>query len=750
MALALLDLVGTEGPGLRFRIDTGTNRYYRLKLGRDVRDRSGVEWIDDVVFETPLQATRTGSGLLDTAMEVVAPGDRLEPGRGYAQLFSFKTSEGRAPAFSAVVRVGGAMSIPGADYVAPESTEMQETMHINVQSFEHPRPVSSRTCAEQLGSPTFGDLLSQIVKVAGPIVMGVIGSQGAAPGTGTAPAGAVGAGAPGADLLAGLVNQILKLIPGLAAPAAAPQATAAPSLSAATSIGTGNRFGNAASPGLARPFVFGIDDVLLGAVIGQVVQVLPQLQNAANQKRIQMQAQTNKLVSDVIAGVNQRMLLDRVLQAQSQASGAQASDLAKLAELLQQAGAGVAPSPNGTPAAPATTQSVAPGPHDPTLSNRAVATFVTRAPLAWNGAPHLLFAKGQAIELEVSLTVAEPAPKTPLPKAIIRVVVKDPADQSVVAEKVVKQKDLAANGSVHVTFSEAQLARVPAGRPVSILAEIRWLTSSGAERTALGSTEAVFVEHHFVKERTGTIGDERELTDMDRFRPFWNKIWESPALDAAAGKPRQLLWELDANLRYTVLIAPDHDSNGVMETKFLVATKDPEAVTDRTEGRMKAGVELSVAELGKLAPLWGDEPVLDAARLDAFRTADFAKATASELIHRVKLKGRAAERGLVWIVPVFRLGEFILGSVDAADASGQVTAVTEEKVRLPLPVAARILELTSSDEETAADDESSSSDPQPAPPYAFAGFKIEVSEKVALLPPGAAAAPAVQEVAARG
>jgi hypothetical protein len=255
----------------------------------------------------------------------------------------------------------------------------------------------------------------------------------------------------------------------------------------------------------------------------------------------------------------------------------------------------------------------------------------------------------------------------------------------------------------------------------------------------------VFVDRYFVKERLTPTGDERELTDMARFRPFWNKVWESPTLDAAAGGPRKLLWELDANLKYTVLLAPDQAANGVMETKVLAAAKDAEAVADRTEGRMKGGIELSLDEVAKLAALWEDQPALDAERLAAFKTPAFAASAGSEVVHRLQLKGRAAERGLVWVVPVFGIVEFTLGTVQTTDERGQVTAVTEEKVRLPQPVALRILGLKSSDEEPESGDTSGD-----GPRYVFDGFKVETSEKVALMPGGTAAAAAAEEQALRG
>jgi hypothetical protein len=749
MALAILDIVGLDGSSARFRVDTGTNPYYQLKLGRSVQTRSDLDWVDDVVLQTPLRLNPAGGSMFDTATEILVPVDKLEQSKAYAQLFTFKTRAGRSPAFSSVVRLNRALTLPGPDYTAPESLDMQAAADITDAPFRRPRSVACRTCAEQFSAPAIGDLLTQIVRVAGPIVMQLLGQPQAAAQGGTLPAAGGAAGAPPvpaqANPIAGLVEAILKVIPGLAGPALSGQSSV---LSAEQSL---NRFGNGAGTVFARPFVFGIDDALIGAAIGQFVQILPQLMNAANQKRIQLQQSHNKLVGDIVSDVNRRLLLEQVLAAQRQAPAGQNADLAKLAELLQQA----APSANGQPSpdagatAPAVAQSFSTDAgSDATISSRAVAIFVTAPPVQWNGKDQIVYPKGQPVRLQVKLAVAPPSPTAALPKAIVRVVVKDPADQTVFAEKTVKQKDLPPDGVVTVPFTEAELAPIPGGKVVSLLAEIRWLTKARNERKALGSTDVVFVDRYFMLERGAIVGPERELTDQARYRAFWTKVWESPALDAASGGPRKLLWDLDATLKYAVLIAPHQPSNGLMETKVLAAARDADSVADRTEGRMKSGIELSLDEVSKLASLWDGEQAVDAQRLEAFRTDEFAKANAGEIVYRLKLKGRSAERGLVWVVPIFGLVDFRLGSVQTTDDSGQVTATAEEHVRLPVPVAVRVLGLKSGS--NGDDSETTESVDDSAPDYHFDGYKVELSDRVALTPAAAVAAPRDEVKASHG
>src|SRR5688500_8739003 len=118
MALAILELLAVEGGGVRFNVDTGTNGYYQLRIGKGVRRRHGIDWVDEVTHRTPVAANQAGGDLLRSAPEVVVPYARFADA-GYVQLFSFKTPDGRSPAFSRVVRVGRGFGPAGAVDLAP-------------------------------------------------------------------------------------------------------------------------------------------------------------------------------------------------------------------------------------------------------------------------------------------------------------------------------------------------------------------------------------------------------------------------------------------------------------------------------------------------------------------------------------------------------------------------------------------------------------------------------------------------------
>jgi hypothetical protein len=691
MALAILELVEFDGANVRFKIDTGTNRYYQLKAGRSVQRDNGIDWVDEIFLKTRMTTNDAGQGLFNSSKEIAIPATRLGAGHAYVQLFSFKTADGKSPAFSRVINVpvAPARSDGDGDYVSP----MSLTTSMNtLESFQSPRVIPCRTCREVYSQPaSLGELLAGIVRVASPVVMNLLSG-----GTAGSNSGANNSGQ--AETLVNLLTTLLSSIGG-----AAPAGTSR-TQSLLSSGPPANRFFAKQSSQFARPFIFGIDDALLGALAGPMLQMLPQLMTAANQKRIELKQADNKLITDILSEVNRRLLMDHLLEAQRQPPAAGQPDNAaainQVLQLLQQAAA--APATNGSTTATATMPATAgtkslsfSATDNAVLSNKAVVEFVSGNPVTWNGGQKVIFARGQDFQLKLQLKTAAP-PASAIPKAIVKIVFQDAADQSVRYEKVFKQKGIAPNTPLSFAFTQAELVHLPANKNVSVLAEMRWLTKSGTEYKALGSSEIALVNKYFYKEQGAEVaGSEQELTDMTRFRPFWNKVWEAPSLDTSQSGEKRYLWELNANAKYTVLLSATHDANGLMQTKLLRGPQDPDSLSETVAGRMKAGIELSIAELNKLLPLWNGEVSLDQEKLEALQNVDFAKNNSGEFVYNLKLKGRAAERGMVWIIPIFKLFECTLGAIAKTDDAGQVIATSEEKVHFPLPVSARVIGLKS-------------------------------------------------------
>lgn len=683
MALAILELLDYDDSMCQFQIDTGTNTYYQLKVGTRVRRDLGTELVDQIFFSTPLGRNSTTDDWFGPKTTLSLPVQRLTPpvaeNKGirqysYAQLFSYKTAEKISPAISRVLRLPIGIKMPSqspSDYAAGFTTSSvagDSPMTENTAFTPRHIPCYTPALSQQT---SIDQLLGEVIKLAAPIVSKMIKGGG---GSTAAPE----AGKSGAEnIVASLLQTLLGAL------------GAGTNLSGATSRSvtpiSANRF--------SRPFIMGIDDALIGAAIGQIVQVLPQIVNSANQKRVDMKKADNQLVGGILSDINKRLMMQQLadLQKQNQTadspSNAQIQQLISLLQAVPSAESGSSPT--------ATTQSVTYPVN--TFSNRAILSFDLGESQEFQGGRYPLFLRGSKMLLKVRFDVGDPKPNSPLPKAILKVVVKDNSDENARLEKVFKQKDLMAGSVIECVFEPGELSHLPTGKMITVLAELRWLAGkTNREVRALGATEIVLVNKYFLTDSGKETGEEIELRDQQAYRAFWNKVWEAPVLDAASESKgrKKYSWELNANCRYSVLLTASQKTNGFMEPKMLLAKANPESLSNKSDGRMKAGIELSLAELNKLQSLWKNESIAEE-KLQAFDSKGFIDGHASEFVQRLKLKGKAGQRGMVWVIPTFKMFGFEVGNANHVNAqTGQVESIEKEQTHLPMPVAARVIGLT--------------------------------------------------------
>lgn len=711
MALAILEWMDSDDSHVWFRIDTGTNTQYQLRVGREVREDGDGEWVDDVYLSPPAGRSEGGADPFGGPIEVSVPLAQFERGRAYAQLYTWKEG-GRGQTVSDVVPLPG-LGVSAAAYGASLSVAAS-VVPMNVATLPHNKPRRIANRAPALSRATsLESLLGEIVKIASPVVMDLIkgaANNVASANLGGGASGGTGSGPP--DLLGQVLKSLLGALSGT--PATPPpkidtatKTDAAPpgpelskpkSIARVVSNGVGNRF-VAHRARFAQPMIFGIDDALIASLVGPVLQILPQLANAANQKRIELRKADNQLMQNLLSDVNKRLMMDKLLEAQAaakqQGPNAQLdpTQIQALVDLMAQL-------PEGTAQAKSLTLSAPPPANEAgdthQLSNRAALEFTLGKPLQWNGTERALFDRNKTLVLKPRLVVGEPVPKEPLPKAILKIVLQDAANPDMRVEKLFKLKAVMANSRLECAFESADLSHLPQNTLLNVLAELRWLTSRGQETRAYGSTELVLVNKYFLKARGNEISSERELADMNQYRAFWNKVWEAPVLDATARNgSKKYNWELDVTAKYSTLLTGGHDSNGFMETRLLAEANDPASLSQAVRGRMKAGIELSIAELNKLLPAWPNYSSIDPTRLEALSAPPFLDEAARELKYPLKLKGRAGQGGMVWVIPTFKLFGLTVSTVTAADDTGQVNATSDEALPFPLPVAARLIGLKS-------------------------------------------------------
>lgn len=700
MALSILTFLSIDKGHVKFRIDTGTNKFYFLKVGENFEERNGLKLITTITEKTQLKINERANGLLNSSDDISLPINLFSKKSCYVQLFSFKSKEGKSLALSRVIKVPMALVNMENDFGLSTSASLTQNVMENIFLNPH-RLIPHNGDNYQLSLQTsFEDILTNLVRMAGPIVMGLLSGMqnNSSPISGTPTTGTAAATSP-----VSMLNTMLDaVINGLRNPAAALATTGlAATHSMSNSFSTSfnaSRFSQPASVNnFSKPFIFGIDDALIASLVGPVLQVLPQLVNANNAAKLQNKQANNSLITGLVGEVNRRMMLQQFLDSQSNRAGGSTLppgvNMEQLLQLLQQ----VAPPVAAPPAvvAPAVAASLSVGDYVSTLSTKTILSFETAGTKTFCEKELIVFQKSNAIKLKVKLNITEPAPKTALPKAIVKFVFKDAVGKTLL-EKIFKQKDVMPNTVLLFDFSAQELSSIPINKSILIVAEMKWLTTSNREIKTLGSTEIILAENYFLKSQLKEEQDEKELTDMKVYRSFWNKIWEPPLLDKLnAGNDgyKKFIWELDANIRYTILLSADATSNGLMETKILKAENEFETLTEKTEGRIKGGIELSIAELNKMSTLWDKQMPLSPDKLNALKTDYFSKKNAFEFVTKIKLKGKNDERGLVWIIPTLQLNSLVLHKIKKTDECGQVTETEEETILFPLPKSARILGL---------------------------------------------------------
>ena len=759
MALAILRLDDspggdlTGGPaGHSLVVDTGTSTHYRVHLGKEVRREDGFTLLDGPYWSSPLRVNPQAGRHVDTQVRVALdPSLVTEPGT-LAQLETCRALDGTGPAWSAPLRLPGFAGLPGAGPAlrrqgmtmarpAPASVTMPiRTAAVRTMTLAAPRMVPVRSAADVFSRPaSIGDLIAQVVQAAAPIALNLL-NQNAPQGASADPAASVLA-----NLLRTVLGALAKTSAGAAtaippAPAAqipppgAPQVPTPPAAEAAKAAPTATSVPNSVAVQelnrfvpYSRPMIFGVDDALIGALIGPVLQVLPQLLNAANQQKLARQALTDQQVKDLLSQVDRTTLMEQLIAAQNQPvnPGIQASNLDALASLLQ--AMPTAPMPAGTPATavsrPASIETITrPTP----IASKAVLSMLTGPPITRLGSPQVVFSRAQAPTFRFRLDVGSGGPATPLPRAILDLCVREPGGARDLVRRTERLTALTPGSPVAVTLTADEAASLPADTGVEVLACLRWRGTRGTYQ-ATCSQPVVLGSAVLLRERGDVVGTPVELTDMGRFRSFWNKVWTS----AAPGTSK--MWGLDLALRYSVVTTASERGNGLMESRLQQPTADQpdEVLRVMTRGKLKSGLEISVAELNKLLPLWPGEQPLTAGDLAAFGTPGWLAETGGDVVTQVTMDGKRGTSGQLWAVPVPRLRSFSLSQVTDVDPSGQVAATADRTVHFPVVESIRLLGLCSRRNGGDAG-EAESSEAQPA--YRFDEYDVVLNQLVGLDP----------------
>lgn len=86
-----------------------------------------------------------------------------------------------------------------------------------------------------------------------------------------------------------------------------------------------------------------------------------------------------------------------------------------------------------------------------------------------------------------------------------------------------------------------------------------------------------------VREGGKPVADEKELKDMKLENLLEQNLGITSAHAANQRNPdkKKYRWSLEANGKFYYMLTAQHDSNGVVDTKFLAGEKDAESLTEK-------------------------------------------------------------------------------------------------------------------------------------------------------------------------
>ncbi|HEX2532103.1 MAG TPA: hypothetical protein VHK69_00130, partial [Chitinophagaceae bacterium] len=572
MALALIRYKGTDGGEAVLEADIGTSRYYRYVIGAEPGRANGLETVAGVSHASALIDNGPFNGFR-SQFELRIPARLFSREQRFVQLRSYRDGQGGGAAFSRVVEVYPAV----ADL--PEDLPVMELSLNPNTHFMHPtaaRSVPFTFREADLSTPMFWEALLDVARAIAPQVVSGI-------------SGAVTNGHPDSranEEIVRIINSVIGLLgrpsaPGAAPRPAAPVPAAAAPAPAATAPATAPA--PAAAPAVAQslqrqsftrqqsysnqmiaplaalaPLLLQNLPAIAGAlgplmqnlpqVLGPLLQQAPQLvQTAADspirllnalaefstrnrQLNIQNKQADHQHIEHILADINRNLMLQQLLRSQPGAP---------LPELPPAPAEGTAPP--ATPAAPVSAAASlgAFGTVRKKVAPTVAVAFQKGVPVTVNGKPKYVYRTGGPLRLLVQVRTSGPA----LPKVIASLTVKNSVTRELYLEKQFRLKDVASNSIQELELLPSEVQPLPRQRDLIVTVSLRYLSGN----TALdGGTDVhliLLTDEYFLQRFGDPVGEEISLGDRNKYRTFWNKIWEG-------GTRTKKRWQLEVDAKY--------------------------------------------------------------------------------------------------------------------------------------------------------------------------------------------------------
>lgn len=180
MALAYLQLIDKTESNYRLLMDAGTSMYFEFVIGKEVANRNGAQFVDDIKKRTSIKKVPV-SNPLRTDIEITLSASNFEDESRFIQLFTYSTPDGRGASFSDVVEVRPRLITRNKHIDLPD-IQMPKFFSMS-SSYQIPGRVSQSFSESKLSEAMFFaslmPMLTKILPMAGNLLGGASGGGGA-------------------------------------------------------------------------------------------------------------------------------------------------------------------------------------------------------------------------------------------------------------------------------------------------------------------------------------------------------------------------------------------------------------------------------------------------------------------------------------------------------------------------------------------------------------------------------------------
>lgn len=175
-------------------------------------------------------------------------------------------------------------------------------------------------------------------------------------------------------------------------------------------------------------------------------------------------------------------------------------------------------------------------------------------------------------------------------------------------------------------------------------------------------------------DRIDLQGQSIALNDPQQFSDHWHKIWQDRF------NQDQLQHQIEA--RYYLQWDPSEATLARYETQGRFKQEGR-----INKGQLRTGCEWTIASLDQLRQqlLPGSGP-LSPQEKSALLHSDFKSRFGTVAHHRMDMRGSAGKLGEIWVYPIVKLQNVYFKKIAQVHSSGQVQALVEHNLVLPLPV----------------------------------------------------------------